>query len=80
LEQRESGLVWARRAQAEASDAGQDLVSRLEPREGLGLGVGPGDEDLDVMLEIGDAAVNPAPDLLVRQERKPTLDLVDPRG
>jgi len=32
------------------------------------------------MLEIGDAAVNPAPDPLVRQERKPTLDLGDLGG
>ena len=46
-------------SQAEALDAGQDVVGGLDPAERLGLGVGALDEQADVALEISDGSVAP---------------------
>jgi hypothetical protein len=65
-------------SEAEAFDVGEDVVGRLDPAEGLGFGVGGIDEGADVVLEIGDGAVNPAAERAVGQQAEPALDLVDP--
>ena len=71
-------LVGGNSSQAEAFDAGQDLVGGLDPAKRLGLGVGLLDEPADVTFEFGHGLVNATSDLLFGQQGEPPLDLVDP--
>ena len=67
-------------ALAEASDADQDVVGGLGPRKGLGVGIAYLDEAADVLLELYDAEVRSAFDLLLGEMSKPALDLIEPRA
>ena len=63
---------------AEARDRGQDVIGGFGRSERFGIGVVAFDERGDVRLEGGDAAIDPAPDLLVGEEREEALELVAP--
>ncbi len=67
-------------ALAEASDAREDVVCGLGPREGLGVEVAHVDEPADVLLELNHAEVRSSFDHLLGEMSKPALDLVEPRG
>lgn len=61
-------------------DGGEDIVCGFGPAERLWIDVVGVDEGADVALERLGRAMDPAPDLLVGQEREKALDLIDPRG
>src|SRR5262245_5734336 len=67
-------------AAAEALDGGEDVVGGLDPAEGTRIGVAGVDEGLNGHHKFADRSVGAALDLFFRQERKETLDLVDPGG
>ena len=56
-----------RGSQSEASNAGQDVVSRLDPHEGFGIGVVGGQVDPNGILQRAGAAVAATTELLVGQ-------------
>src|SRR5262249_44786382 len=51
---------------AEAFDGSEDVVCRLCPSKGLGVGIVAGDEGGDVGLESDNASIDSTSDLLVR--------------
>jgi hypothetical protein len=62
---------------AEAFDGSKDVIGGLCPSERFGIGIVSVDERSDVSSEGGDAAIDAAPDLLIREEREEALDLVE---
>src|SRR4029453_12726165 len=62
-----------------AGDTGQDFIGRLRPHEGVGGLVVDGQVAIDGHLEIADAAVNATAELLLGEQREPTLYEIDPR-
>ena len=58
-------------------DACEDVVGRLVPAEGLGVLVDRFDIRGDGLLQLDGRAVNPAPDLLLRQIGEEPLHLVE---
>jgi hypothetical protein len=67
------------RPRTEASDAGQDLVGRLRPNEGLRGLVACFEVLTDRFFEFCRARVTAAPKSLLGQVGKPALDLIEPR-
>ena len=65
-------------SQAEALDAGEDVVGRLMPSERLGVLVDRFDILGDGLFELDGRSVNPATDLLLRLIGEEPLHLVDP--
>ena len=63
---------------AEPLDGGEDVVGRLGPSEGFGIGVVLIDEGGDVGFQVGDAAMDAAAYLLVGDQGEEPLDLVEP--
>jgi hypothetical protein len=61
-----------------AGDTGEDFIGRLGPREGLRRFVVDGEVAIDGRLEFAGAAVDAAPELLLRQQGEPALDQIDP--
>ena len=61
-------------------DGVEDGIGGLGPDERLWVGIMGLDEGGDGGLELVDAAMDAAFDLLVGEERKPALDLVEPGG
>ncbi len=68
-----------RSSQSEASDAGQDVVCRLDPHEGLGIGTVGGQVQPNGVLQRTGAAMTAPAKLLVGEDGEPALHLVDPR-
>ena len=60
-------------------DAGEDLVGRLRPHEGLGGGIVEGDVVRDGGLQGMRAPMGAALDLFLGQRREPAFDQVEPR-
>ena len=56
----------------------KDVIGGFGPSERFGIGVVSFDEQGDVRSEGGYAAIDAAPDLLIREEREEALDLVEP--
>ena len=67
------------RAVTKPFDGGQDVVGGFGPAEGLGVGIAGVDVGGDGGLQRGGRAVGAALDLLVGEQGKEALDLVDPR-
>jgi hypothetical protein len=67
------------RAVTKPFDGGQDIVGGFGPAEGLGVGIAGVDVGGDSGLQRGSRAVGAALDLLVGEQGKEALDLVDPR-
>lgn|SRR6266699_363056 len=65
-------------ALGEAGDAGEDLVSCLDPPEGLGVVVVVTDRVLDRPLQFSHGAMRAALDLALSEKREPAFDLVQP--
>jgi MFS transporter len=65
-------------AEAEALDAGQDVISSLSPAEGFGVCIGCLDVSFDRPFEISDRAEHASPQGRLRQQREEAFDLVDP--
>ena len=65
---------------AEALDAGEDVVGRAGPAEGLGVLVDRVDVAADGVLERAERAMDAASDLSVGQLGEEALDLVEPGG
>ena len=63
-----------------ACDRLEDGISSLRPDEGLWVGIVDLDERGDVGLEIVDAAMDAALDLLVAEESEPAFYLIEPGG
>ena len=61
---------------AEALDGSKDVISGPVPSERFGIGVVSVDERCDVSAEGSDAAIDAAPNLLIRKEREEAVDLV----
>src|ERR1700738_2657506 len=66
------------RAVTKPFDGGQDVVGGFGPAKGLGVGIAGVDVGGDSGLQRGGRAVGAALDLLVGEQRKEALDLVDP--
>ena len=73
-------LVGIEGAEAEALDAGEDVVGCPGPAEGLGVTVLGLDVAMNGGLELGGGAVDAPSDLLVGELGEEPLDLIDPRG
>src|SRR3990172_5196096 len=71
-------VSWNRGSFTKSAHAGEDLIRRLQPDEGLGVFVAGGEVDADGVLELAGAAVRPAAQLLLGETGEPALDLVDP--
>src|SRR3972149_6749022 len=71
-------VSWNRGSFTKSAHAGEDLIRRLQPDEGLGVFVAGGAVDADGVLELAGAAVRPAAQLLLGETGEPALDLVDP--
>ena len=65
-------------AEAEALDAGQDVVSGLGPAEGFGIGICRLDVSFDGLFEFGNRAEHPSLERAFCQQREEAFDLVDP--
>jgi len=63
---------------AEAFDSGEDVVGTLGPSEGLGIGVVGVEVGYDGRLQFRGRLVCAAPDLIVGDQAKEALDLIDP--
>ena len=68
------------RAQAEALDGGQDVVSGLGPAEGSWIGVDGLDVAEDGFFELSGGAMDTAAQLLFCEHGEEALDLVQPGG
>lgn len=66
------------RGQAEAFDGVEDIVGRLSPSEGLGIGVDGFDMSFDGRLQFLCRPVNAAPDLLFGQVGEEAFNLIEP--
>ena len=68
-----------KRESAKTLDLGEDLVSTLDPPEGLRFLVVGFDEVVDGALESKHGTMRSSLDLLVGQQAEPALNLVEPR-
>src|SRR5689334_12699554 len=65
------------RVGGEANDGCQDLIGRLLPVDGLGVGVVRLDEILDRIDQCSERGMTTSLDLALRQQGKPALDLIE---
>lgn len=66
------------RALTKALDALQDVIGRLGPDERLGILIADLDIASDIAFQLDDALVRGSLDLPLREQREPSLDLVEP--
>ena len=62
---------------AKACNAGEDLIGRLDPDEGLGLLIVKLEVEPNNVFQLARAAMRAAPDLLLGQGREPAFDLIE---
>lgn len=73
------GIHSTHRTEPKPLDAEEDLVGSLCPDEGLGTFIADGDVVEDGRLERACAAMGPAANLLLRQQREPAFHEIQPR-
>ena len=72
--------MYGQGLRAISRDGLEDGIGCLGPDEGLGLVIVGLDEGGDIGLELIDAAMDAALDLLIGEQREPAFDLVEPGG
>ena len=72
--------MYGQGLRAISRDCLEDGIGCLGPDEGLGLVIVGLDEGGDIGLELIDAAMDAALDLLIGEQREPAFDLVEPGG
>ena len=73
-------ILWVERPTGKALDAGEDVVGRFGPSEGLWICVVVADEGHDIGAQGLDTAINAAPDLFVGDEGEEAFDLIELGG